>query len=58
MFWFIQIGLSGYNEKLPILLEKVMSKMTNFQVDEKRLEILKELVSTIKIIRRDYKNEK
>ncbi|KAF7268841.1 hypothetical protein GWI33_018185 [Rhynchophorus ferrugineus] len=36
------LGIGGYNDKQHILLEKIMDKLTNFQIDAKRLYILKE----------------
>ncbi|CAH1389545.1 unnamed protein product [Nezara viridula] len=36
------LGIGGYNHKQKILLEKIMEKMTNFEIDPKRFEILKE----------------
>lgn len=44
-FTILQIGVSGYNEKLPVLLRKVVDKLVNFEIDAKRFEIIKELVS-------------
>ncbi|EIE83827.1 hypothetical protein G6F46_002708 [Rhizopus delemar] len=44
------LALSGYNDKLPVLLEKVIQKMRNFEVDPERFKLLKEL------LRRSYKN--
>ncbi|XP_050730176.1 insulin-degrading enzyme-like isoform X1 [Eriocheir sinensis] len=34
--------VKGYNDKLHVLLEKIMERMTSFQVDPKRFEILKD----------------
>lgn len=34
--------VNGYSEKQAIFLEKILEKMFNFEVDEKRFEILKE----------------
>lgn len=42
-----QLGISGYNNKLHVLLDKIMEKMTNFKIDPKRYEILKENVSIL-----------
>ncbi|KAL5021570.1 hypothetical protein ScPMuIL_000725 [Solemya velum] len=39
----IHLSLKGYNDKLGVLLKKIMQKLTSFQVDPKRYEILKEL---------------
>lgn len=36
------LGISGYNNKQHVLLDKIMEKMTNFKIDPKRFEILKE----------------
>ncbi|XP_053683115.1 insulin-degrading enzyme [Sabethes cyaneus] len=38
----ISISIGGYNHKQHILLEKVLNDMYNFEIDEKRFEILKE----------------
>ncbi|XKL64356.1 hypothetical protein PGB90_004442 [Kerria lacca] len=39
----ILLIILGYNEKLPILLNKVITRMTDFKVDPKRFEIIKEI---------------
>ncbi|RCH96410.1 Insulinase (Peptidase M16), partial [Rhizopus stolonifer] len=44
------LALSGYNDKLPVLLEKVVQKMRHFQVDVERFKLIKEQ------LRRLYKN--
>lgn len=36
------LGIGGYNHKQKVFLEKIMDKMTDFKVDPKRFEILKE----------------
>ncbi|XP_066145097.1 insulin-degrading enzyme isoform X3 [Euwallacea fornicatus] len=36
------LGIGGYNHKQPILLKKIMEKLTNFKVDPKRFNIWKE----------------
>lgn len=41
-----QLLVKGYNDKLHVLLEKIMERMTSFQVDPKRFEILKDAVSS------------
>ncbi|XP_013403642.1 insulin-degrading enzyme [Lingula anatina] len=38
----IYLGIRGYSDKQPILLKKVMEKMTTFKPDPKRFEIFKE----------------
>ncbi|XP_077991993.1 insulin-degrading enzyme-like isoform X2 [Glandiceps talaboti] len=38
----LYLGIKGYNDKQPILLTKVLEKMTAFQIDEKRFNIIKE----------------
>jgi len=38
----ISLSIKGYNDKQRVLLEKIMDKLTAFQVNEKRFEILKE----------------
>jgi insulysin len=40
-----QLGIGGYNSKQNVLLDKIMEKLTNFKIDPKRFEILKENVS-------------
>ncbi|KAI9266092.1 Metalloenzyme, LuxS/M16 peptidase-like protein [Sporodiniella umbellata] len=44
------LALSGYNDKLPVLLEKVVQKMRHFHVDPERFKLIKEQ------LRRLYKN--
>lgn len=41
----LQLGIGGYSSKQHVLLDKIMEKLTNFKVDPKRFEILKENVS-------------
>lgn len=41
----IEVSLQGYNEKLFVLMEKVFTKMVEFQVDESRFSIIKEKYS-------------
>ncbi|XP_028137935.1 insulin-degrading enzyme isoform X1 [Diabrotica virgifera virgifera] len=36
------LGIGGYNNKQHILLKKIMEKLTNFKIDPKRFNILKE----------------
>ncbi|XP_033611295.1 insulin-degrading enzyme-like [Cryptotermes secundus] len=36
------LGVGGYNSKQHVLLDKIMEKLTNFKIDPKRFEILKE----------------
>ncbi|KAG7247423.1 hypothetical protein CRUP_023531, partial [Coryphaenoides rupestris] len=36
------LSVKGYNDKQHILLKKIMEKMTRFQIDEKRFDIIKE----------------
>lgn len=38
----ISIGISGYSEKQPILLEKVLDSLFNFKIDQQRFDIIKE----------------
>lgn len=38
----ISIGISGYSEKQPILLEKVLENLFNFKIDQQRFDIIKE----------------
>ena len=40
-----QLGVGGYSSKQHVLLDKIMEKLTNFKIDPKRFEILKENVS-------------
>ncbi|KAI8982604.1 Metalloenzyme, LuxS/M16 peptidase-like protein [Pilobolus umbonatus] len=46
----ILLAIGGYNDKLPVLLEKVIQKMRDFQVDPERFKLLKDQ------LRRSYKN--
>ncbi|BFZ09211.1 hypothetical protein BsWGS_12249 [Bradybaena similaris] len=39
----LSLAVKGYNDKLPILLKKIMDKMTSFQVDPERLAIFKDI---------------
>jgi hypothetical protein len=45
-----QLGVGGYNSKQHVLLDKIMEKLTNFKIDPKRFEILKENVSNEKAV--------
>jgi len=38
----ITLAVKGYNDKQKVFLEKIMDKLTTFQVNEKRFDILKE----------------
>lgn len=38
----INLSIGGYDHKQLVLLDKIMEKMMNFKIDEKRFEILKE----------------
>ena len=40
----LQLSVKGYNDKQHILLQKIMEKMTTFEIDEKRFDIIKEAV--------------
>ncbi|GLV31928.1 Insulin degrading metalloproteinase [Carabus blaptoides fortunei] len=43
------LGVGGYSSKQHVLLDKIMDKLTNFKIDPKRFEILKEnYVRTLK----------
>ncbi|KAG2190397.1 hypothetical protein INT46_004590 [Mucor plumbeus] len=44
------LAMGGYNDKLPVLLEKVIQKMRDFQVNPERFKLLKDQ------LRRSYKN--
>ncbi|OBZ83270.1 Insulin-degrading enzyme [Choanephora cucurbitarum] len=44
------LAIGGYNDKLPVLLEKVVQKMRTFQVNPERFKLLKDQ------LRRSYKN--
>jgi insulysin len=44
------LAMGGYNDKLAVLLEKVIQKMRHFQVDPERFRLLKDQ------LRRSYKN--
>ncbi|XP_059153920.1 insulin-degrading enzyme-like isoform X2 [Physella acuta] len=39
----LTLTIKGYNDKLPILLEKIVEKMASFKVDPTRLEIFKDI---------------
>jgi secreted Zn-dependent insulinase-like peptidase len=43
--YVFQLSIGGYNSKQHVLLDKIMEKLTNFKIDPKRFEILKENVS-------------
>ncbi|XP_066956310.1 insulin-degrading enzyme [Macrobrachium rosenbergii] len=38
----LTLSVKGYNDKLHVLLEKILERMTSFEVDPKRFEILKD----------------
>jgi len=38
----LQLKVKGYSDKLPILLKKLVDKLTNFTIDPQRFKILKE----------------
>jgi insulysin len=38
----LTLGFRGYNDKMHILLQKVIEKMTSFQIDAQRFELLKD----------------
>jgi hypothetical protein len=40
----LQLGIGGYNDKLPVLLERVVSKMKDFEVDIERFNLVKDQV--------------
>ena len=41
-----QFSVIGYNDKQDTFMLKILQRMTNFDVDSKRFEVLKEKVST------------
>ncbi|XP_022094344.1 insulin-degrading enzyme-like [Acanthaster planci] len=41
----INIQLGGYNDKQMLLLKKILEKMTNFEIDVNRFEVIKETYS-------------
>lgn len=41
-----QLSVKGYSDKQHILLKKIVEKMANFEIDEKRFDIIKEAVSS------------
>lgn len=45
-----QVSVGGYNQKMTILLEKVIDKLLNFEVKHDRFSVIKELVTL------EYKN--
>ncbi len=40
----VQLSVNGYHDKLHILLQKIVDKMTTFRIDSQRFDILKEEV--------------
>ena len=40
-----QLSVKGYNHKQPVLLRKILERMTDFQLDPKRFPVIKERVS-------------
>ena len=46
----IEIDLSGYNDRMPVLLEKVLTSLRNLQIKEERFDIIHERVT------RSYRN--
>ena len=47
LLFVFQVQVDGYNHKQQSLLNRIMEKMTAFQIDEKRFEVIKETVSHI-----------
>ena len=45
LIFIFQLNVKGYNDKLTILLTKIVERMSQFVVDPERLEIFKEIVS-------------
>ena len=43
----LQLDISGYNQKIPVLLETIIERMISLTVNPQRFEILKEEVSPI-----------
>jgi len=44
-FALFQLEVKGYNDKQIVLIEKILQKMSRFEIDPKRFEVIKELVS-------------
>ena len=44
IFLWLQLEVKGYNDKLEILLMKILDRLTNFTVDPQRFNIIKEMV--------------
>ncbi|KAG0591845.1 hypothetical protein KC19_1G206700 [Ceratodon purpureus] len=42
-----EVVVAGYNQKLPVLVEKIMEKITNFDVREDRFDVIKEKVRKV-----------
>ncbi len=44
------VSVSGYNDKLPVLLRTILTEVKNFVVDPRRFEVLKEQVMSYFIL--------
>jgi len=44
---FKQLSVKGYNDKQHVMLQKLMDKITSFDIDPKRFDILLEKVNYI-----------
>ena len=43
--YVVQVSVKGYNDKLHILLQKIVDKMCTYELEPQRFDILKEEVS-------------
>ena len=48
-----QVSVSGYHHKLIILVQKIIDKVVNFQVEEERFTVIKVRFIPIRIIMRN-----
>ncbi|XP_071494745.1 insulin-degrading enzyme-like [Diadema antillarum] len=41
----LEVGVSGYSDKMSLLLQRIFEKMTTFVIDEKRFDVIRETYS-------------
>ena len=50
----LYVGVSGYNDKLPLLLDTVLTTIKNLEVKPERFKVMAEQVSSKKVIWNSY----
>lgn len=43
----MQLSISGYEDKQAVMLDKILAKITDFEIDPQRFTVLKESVGTV-----------